>query len=319
MSVKSLIKPLITACLLLFALQLVDIGELSTTLLATPIWVVVITLSGYLLGQVLSAFKWWIIASQGGIEASYGKALRAYLVGMFANFFGLGLVGGDLARGILLSKGHAKKTPAVASVVADRAQGLAVLALIGIATTLLFGQGVVAPELIWVLAALGFCIVLGWFVGPYTLLRFTPKNFRYRDKVEQIAQVFPKNPRIVLWICILSLLFHLLQIGLHWLIIMGLGVTIPFTYLLMVIPLINILSSLPISWNGLGVRENSYIFFLSPLYLSSEKAVAVGAIWLLGVVFSSLLGGCIATLGSELTLLKKKENTAISTKEAAAI
>ncbi len=313
MQLKRFLKPVITLILLALALQLVDLDKLWTTLRSTSLQIIFITISGYLIGQLLSSYKWWTIARAGGIEASFLKAIRAYFIGMFANFFGLGLVGGDLARGILLARGHDKKTPAVASVVADRAQGLAVLALIGIISALVFGKDVIAAELLWLLAGVGICIICGWIIGPATLLRLTPKTFKHRDKIEQIARVFPRDLKTVSLITLLSICFHLIQIFLHYLIIVGLGVVVPFSYLLMVIPVINILSSLPISWNGLGVRENSYIFFLAPLYLSSEQAVAVGAIWLLGVLSSSLLGGAIAIMGSDLSLLRMQKDAQVET------
>lgn len=69
------------------------------------------------------------------------------------------------------------------------------------------------------------------------------------------------------------------------------------------IPFVNILGSLPISWQGLGVRETAYIFFLSS-YLSNEQAVAFGAMWFLGVTVSSAIGGVVSALTGELKVLK---------------
>ena len=68
----------------------------------------------------------------------------------------------------------------------------------------------------------------------------------------------------------------------------------------------NIASSLPISWQGLGIRENSYIFFLTaaPAIVSKEQAVAFGALWLLAVTVSSAIGGIVALVSGDLRTLK---------------
>jgi uncharacterized membrane protein len=89
----------------------------------------------------------------------------------------------------------------------------------------------------------------------------------------------------------------------------GVGATIPITLLFVIIPMVNIASSLPISWNGLGVRETSYMFFLStaPVVLSPEQATAFGAIWLLAVTTTSVVGGFIAMFSGDLKVLKVQE------------
>ena len=51
------------------------------------------------------------------------------------------------------------------------------------------------------------------------------------------------------------------------------GIDVPWQTLLITIPVVNILSTLPINWNGLGVRENGYVFFLTRLILSHEQAI----------------------------------------------
>ena len=60
----------------------------------------------------------------------------------------------------------------------------------------------------------------------------------------------------------------------------GFGIHVPWQTLLITIPVVKILSTLPISWKGLGARENGYVFFLTPLIVSHEQAIAFGAMWL---------------------------------------
>jgi uncharacterized membrane protein YbhN (UPF0104 family) len=118
--------------------------------------------------------------------------------------------------------------------------------------------------------------------------------------MEQITQVFPRDPATISYISLISLVFHLLQIGLHQVMAAGFGIQIPWAVLLLTIPVINILSSLPISWNGLGVRENGYLFFLAPQFVSREHAIAFGAMWLLAMAISSAIGALVLVLSKDL-------------------
>ena len=126
-------------------------------------------------------------------------------------------------------------------------------------------------------------------------------------KLDHVAQVFPRSPRTLVAITSISVVFHLVQIMLHSVMAWGLGAYIPFQHLLVVIPLVNIAGSLPISWNGLGVRENAYVFFLTPALISKEQAVAFGAIWLLAMTVCSAIGGVIAFTSGDLKFLRQKK------------
>jgi len=123
--------------------------------------------------------------------------------------------------------------------------------------------------------------------------------------------IFPRDPKTLIIITTLSIVFHLVQISLHAVMAAGMGIEISFTTLLLVIPFVNIVCSLPISWNGLGVREKAYTYFLAtaPAIVSYEQAVAFGAIWLLAVTVSSAIGGIVAMMSEDLRSLKEGRAT----------
>ena len=307
MNLKALVKILLSLALIVIILQIIDTQKFIKTLLTIPSYTVLLVVTGYILGQMLSTYKWLLIARAGGINTTYKNALKSYFIGMFVNCFGLGIVGGDLARGILISSGQGKKTQAVASVVADRAHGLAVLATIGTISAIIFGQNFSHSNLLPFIIALGVTIIIGWFVGPRILLRVVPPTNKLRRIAEGVANAFPTDPKTVISITILSIMFHLLQIGLHWIMGVGLGISINFSLLLITIPFINIACSLPFSWNGLGVREFGYIFFLTPDPLVKEQALAFGALWLLSTTISSLIGGIVAVVTKNFNISQRAE------------
>ena len=307
MNTKSLIKLALSIFMVGIVLWSANFENLQATFRTLSPVTVVLVVVGYTLGQLLSSFKWWTIAYSGGIKTPYPAALKAYFIGMFLNCFSFGMLGGDAARGILVAQGQPKKTEGIASVVADRIHGLIVLSCIALVTSAIMGRDRVAPDLIQLLLLLVIGCTAGWMIGPWLLPRLPfLKNTRLGNKLQQVMAIFPRDPKTLLVISAISVVFHLTQISLHAIMAAGMGIEIPFTTLLLVIPFVNIVCSLPISWNGLGVREKAYTYFLAttPAIVSYEQAVAFGAIWLLAVTVSSAIGGIVAIISGDLRILK---------------
>jgi uncharacterized membrane protein YbhN (UPF0104 family) len=297
MKYKGIIKITISICLLIVLVRTVEVEAFTEVVRTLSPKMVLLVVLGYIVGQVISVIKWWlIVTSQGVSNLSLARTFHAYFTGMFVNVLGVGTVGGDMTRAILISNEHLTKTRCLSSVVADRAHGLVILSLIGTCAVALVG-GTALPDQLWTLLTVGGLLVIGcWFVGPATLLRLVSEEHPLRIKVEQFAAAFPQEPTRILLITALSMAFHLLQIGLHMVMAISLGVEVSWSAMLVSIPFVNILSSLPISWQGLGVRENSYAFFLVPGIMSSEQALAMGAIWLFAVTISGLVGGLVSLI-----------------------
>jgi len=286
--------------MLAMVLRLVNMTELKQSILRIPLLTLGLVVIIFFFGQLLSSYKWWLLARSGGIDVPWLLAFKAYFLGMFVNCFGLGTVGGDFARALVLGSGPKQKTTSLASVFADRVHGLTILASIGLVSMAFFGRQHIAGEFLLLLPLCVIVIVLGWYFGPGLALALLPKQGVLHKKMQEIAGVFPRDLGTIGYISMVSLVFHLLQISVHQIMAAGFGIYIPWHVLLVTIPVVNILSTLPISWNGLGVRENGYVFFLTPLILSREQAVAFGAMWLFAMTVSSAIGGLVAVFSKDV-------------------
>jgi len=314
MTIKTLLKFIVSGLLLYILVRTIELEDFQRVVSkVSPLMVVLVAL-GYMGGQLISVVKWWMIlrgnegsgaqgqettsTNHGAAGISLKKVAQAYFTGMFVNVLGIGTVGGDMTRAIIVSDAHHPKTMCLATVAADRAHGLVVLTFIGVLSVVLFG-GNMLPLWLWLLLSLGGCgVVLLWFIGPEILLRIVPESHQLRIKAEQLSRAIPRDPPTVLMITVLSVIFHLWQIALHQGMAQALGATIPWPTLLVSIPFVNVLSNLPISWQGLGVRENGYAFFLVPNVLDREQALAMGVIWLFAVTTSGAIGGLLSLLMS---------------------
>lgn len=303
-------KIFLSALLLAFAVySAATSGPLFETLATTPIWIVVVVTIGYTIGQFLSSTKWWLLARASGLECTLGDAIKAYFMGMFANNFGLGVVGGDLARALLLIQGKPGKSKAIASVASDRVHGLFSLATLGALSGVYFYHSETLslnPMYVLFLLGVSFGLLVLWFAGSI-LLSMIPGDGKIFVKLRSLSEAFPKNLSLLFLPTLISIIFHLFQIFLIHLIGLAYHVAIPLEYLLVAIPLVNIVSTLPISWNGLGVRENALAFFLAPHVISNTQAVAFGAIWLFAVTANSACGGVLAFLTKDFKSVLKPE------------
>ena len=301
---KASLKILVSAVMLVLVLYSVDLQQLIVNFHRASFLPIALFIVGYGLSQVISAFRWWIVARGAGIACSFPRAISASFVGMYINVFGLGTLGGDLARALLLTNNPQERQTSFATVVADRSFGLATLGLIGVVSSLFVFSEKLSTGLLGASIALVILVGFGWFIVPLILKKFL-SNTRWKELIERFMRGFPRSARVLAPMAVAALAFHFTQIALFKLLAFGIGVTIPFNFLLVTIPFANILSTLPLSWMGLGVRENVYVFFFVPIFLTAEQAVLCGALWLLAMTITSAVGGIVAVAGNSLTVVRK--------------
>ena len=298
---------LISAVAVLLVYFFVGAGSILAALERFNPGLIIIIFLLYALGQVMSAVKWRCIFKEIGIDVGLQAAVNAYFMGMFVNVAGLGTLGGDGARALAIRPEKGKHLRALASVAIDRLHGLLILSLIGAV-----GAAFYPPQ---TLGRYGRQAAILFIFGVVVLLAASPIVLRYLVQREFIPSKFRigigalvnASRKSLLWISFLSAMFHLLQIFIHCLIAYSLDLQLPVLYWLSVVPLVNIIGSLPISFNGLGVREFLYVFFLTPMGVPEEGAVLVASIWFATVIGVGLLGGAIVRFGRAAAENKKSE------------
>src|SRR5262245_34515023 len=118
------LRAAVSAAVVAYILLHVDRRDLWAALSAVRPSQLLLPLALYLVGQVLSAFKWWMLGSSVGLARPVVDYVRYYFIGMFLNVFGLGTLGGDVVRGLYLG-GRRRPALALNSVIFDREIGSA--------------------------------------------------------------------------------------------------------------------------------------------------------------------------------------------------
>lgn len=256
---------------------------------------VLVALGLYLGGQLVSARKWQMLARALNFRASYREYASFYFMGMFVNLLGPATIGGDLARGLFLG-GRGRRTLALTSVLFDRVSGLVVLVLLGFAALLIFRQWALPPVLVVLAAGMIVLLLSSWWILPRAVAFFFPSRHRVRLVVERDLRPFWSDGRLLGRIAAVSVSFHLIEVTVQYVLARALGLELPFSYCLVFHPAVSVITAIPISVAGLGLREGGYVFFLGLVGIREPAALAFGLAWFTIMVLGALPGGVLLLL-----------------------
>jgi uncharacterized membrane protein YbhN (UPF0104 family) len=299
-----MLRAAVTAVVLTYISHDVDHADLRAALSAVHVRDLLLPLGLYLAGQVLSAVKWWLVGSSVGLTRPLVEYVRFYFIGMIVNVFGVSTIGGDVVRGLYLGAGR-RPTLALNSVVFDRVSGLAILMALGALALLAFPQYHLPWALSAALMAGGLGLAVGWWTCP-RLVRLLPARNRFRRLVEHDLAPFWRDRRLLAWISVLSAIFHLSQVGVQYLLARAAGTSLPFSYCLIMHPVLSLMLALPISIGGFGVREGGYLYFLTRIDVDDSIAVTMGLLWWLMTAVSGALGALVFVASGTLPRLRSR-------------
>lgn len=306
----------VSAGIIAYILVDVDNTDLRAALAAVRLQDLVLPLVIFFAGQGLSGIKWGMLGRSVGLGRRWSEYVRFYYIGAFFNVFGLSTIGGDVVRGLYLGDGR-RPVLALNSVVFDRVTGLALLMATGAAALLAFPQ----YEFPWLLSvaciAGGLALVVGWWTCP-RLVRLLPTGNRIRRQVEDDLGPFWRDTALLLRVSVVSVVFHLSQVAVQYYLARAAGADLPFSYCLIIHPMLSLMMAMPVSVGGFGVREGGYLYFLTRIHVDDSIAVTMGILWFAMTAATGIVGGLIFLLsGAELPRLRARTPAAERVRGAA--
>ena len=244
----------------------------------------VATVALYVTGQVMSAFRWQLLARLNGLSGRFSDYLAYYFIGMFTNVFVPGLVGGDALRALYLGRRQQRIGPAFASVMADRGIGLLTLFWLAAVASLCTTQVRLPASVLHVTLAAGGISLLAFLAAPLLAKWISQTNRLNRllaPMIPYLCRPIALTPAIAL-----SALLQLSLAACQYLLAIGLGLDIAVTTFVLIVPITNVIASLPITINGLGMREAGYLVLLGMAGVSKGQAVALSLLY-----FAATLAG----------------------------
>jgi uncharacterized membrane protein YbhN (UPF0104 family) len=248
----------------------------------------------YILAQVVSGYRWKLLAEPLGFKGSWTRFTSLYFIGMFFNMFLPTSVGGDVVRALYLDARRGHRLRALVSVLVDRASGLLVLlmvACVAMATCTIALPWWIGYE-VWGATAAAFA-----FLAALPLLtRWSAPETRIH-RLAASSQIYLRHPKLILVTTLLSLFVQAANVVLVWLIGLAMHAPIPASYYWIMVPMVTLLTLLP-SINGMGIRESCTILFLAPLGIPDDMAFSLAFCWFITLTAASLVGGAVYVFGS---------------------
>jgi len=257
----STIKILISLALLYLALRKVNLTELASRInnLASLGWIVV-AIAVTFLQIFVGVLRWRRVSAECGAPLGLQQAMRFNLIGAFFNQTLPSSIGGDAVRLWLVARGGAGWRAATYSIFVDRAIGLIALAIVIVASLPWSYNLIDDPHgrsalLLVDFAALaggvGF-LVLGALPWPW-LKRWWGTHHLHACAVIANRVIFSREHGPV--IAVLSILVHLLAVVIAWCVVQSIAAPVVFGQIFQLVPPVMLITMLPISIAGWGVRE----------------------------------------------------------------
>ncbi len=244
--------------------------------------------------QFISAWRWQRITEALGFVRPMPHLIRLYYIGSYFSMLLPTSVGGDVVRGWYLNNGSGRRLAAFLTVLLDRLSGL--LVLLGLACLgVVFSPVSLESWIPW--SVVGMTVA---FLGGVAMLPLLARWFHLGEgRVEQIktAMTLIRRPRLFLETSLLSGLVQVGNVAVIWLVGLSLGAAIPGSFYWIMVPMVSLLTMLPISVNGMGVREQSTVVLLAPLGVAQETALTLALLSFAVYTANSLMGGVVYLWG----------------------
>ncbi len=260
----------------------------------------------YCLVEFVAAIRWYILLRVQKIYLSVPRVSGLFLIGMFFNQFLPGGTGGDLVKSyLLLKETPGKATGALLAVVFDRMIGL--IALISITGTLIamryewLTQHEETKHLVWLLIAiLGSAVLMlvtSFVVSGFNLAHSLPARFPGRDKLIELSasyHLYAHHWRATLVAFAASVVAHLSTFATFLCVAYAFRAKVGVLDFFAIMPIERTISSLPISFAGVGLREKIFQIMLNGLCgVPEDVAVLIGSLSFLVMLISCAPGGLV--------------------------
>ncbi|MDI6801692.1 MAG: lysylphosphatidylglycerol synthase transmembrane domain-containing protein [Thermodesulfovibrionales bacterium] len=284
----------------------------NITLSSPAAFIIAVTI--YIISIYLSSLRWKLLIPQ---QVKTKRLFSLYMIGSFFNTYMPGIIGGDVVKAYYLNRelkqeehnpedrDNSPLTTSIASVFMDRYIGFLGLLIINLGA-IVFGfkylQGASLQQIMWAVPLL-FILFITFSISVLKL-KFG-KNLKFLFNIYEYFLLYKAKRSALSKAFLYSLIIQISGVFAVYILSKGIALDIPFLSLLIFIPLIILISMIPISISGIGLREGAFVFFLSTAGVSPDLSATLSILWFLSVVVASLWG-LFAYLSFKTSLAKKE-------------
>lgn len=262
-------------------------------------------LAVYTAAVFLSTVRWSQVLQALGMRVDLPELLSHNFAGLFVSNVLPSTVGGDVVRVARLSATTGQRHTSLASVVVERLTGFLVLPFISLVAmvgnpTLLHLRRASRLALTMSVATLGVLVVLLVVGSSARLARHLARRpwLAFLGDVHDGLARVRREPAAALGVVVSALAYQLSMVAGAWMAGHALGIEVGWSAMMAFIPVVAVAQVLPLSVNGLGLREGALVLLLAPLGIAGGQAVAFGLLLYGMTLVVSLLGAPAFAVGA---------------------
>lgn len=315
------LKLALSAGLLWFVLSRADLTQVFTAVRGADPILIGLALLTPLLGYTLTSTRWRGLLRVVGAEIPPGPLWRASLIAVFFNQFMPSTIGGDAIRVYEAWRNGASRSAALSSIVVDRVIGTFALVLLAVGMLPFVSAAFENP---W--AVYGVVVAVSMMVSILMLMLFLPipgvislfhrlcaalpgPAARIAGKLDRAFAPYRGRWKVLPASMILSLLLQANVVLMHWLIGRALGIEVSIVQFCFIVPVAMVVMMIPVSINGIGLREGIFAVLLGAYGVESSQAVALALMSYALFLVHGIAGGIVFGLrGTRLAQVREAES-----------
>jgi len=297
-------KILLSSLLIYLALRQIGLSKIASELKTADLNWLLLAIGLFLFSHLLGSLQWRTLLKGEGVVLPWFRVAEYYFVGLFFNNFLISSMGGDVFRMVDVHRASGQRAAAVSTVFLDRFAGLFVMFSMAILSwPWLSAQRAAGPRMQFFMIVM----LVGWMAATvilfsrraakplaWVLKRILPERFAKTIK-EIYIQIhsFGRRPALLVRVLMLALVVQTSRIMTHYLLARAMGVDLNPLVFLVIIPIIALSASLPVSLGGLGVREGLGVILFGKFGVAAESAYSIEFLAYLVAIFTALPGGVL--------------------------
>jgi len=251
---------------------------------------------------VIGTFRWDVLLRAQEVGVSKWYLLQSVYVGYFYNNILPSNIGGDFYRVYDISKNRGVELKkSISSALLERFMGLISLSIYLAASFVsirkLFDRGITTIIIFLAVAYLLFAIVIRpKFFKLDKLFKRVRFLSRFGDKMIAFSEtfdIFGKKPGSLALAFFVNMVTQVCVIFCYYFVSLSLGLGMSLFDFFFIVPIIFVVTGIPISIGGLGVRENILVLLLGTFGISNEKALVFSFLVLIVYLFKAFTGGIV--------------------------
>jgi glycosyltransferase 2 family protein len=248
-------------------------------------------------GVVLSAYQWRSLLRSAQLHFDLADLIDFYVIGIaFSHVLPTGM-GGDAVKILYVGSGEDERMRSTGAILLCRLTGFFAMLLIAVPTLCIWHAQLSSALGLWssVLLGIGVVSIIALFLLFSVLQRFLSRFERFPlfksfFQMNRVLHTQFWRPRALLGATCYGLVFWCVAILNCYCYALALGLAVPFYFYLIAVPFVALISFIPLSLNGFGLREGAFVFAFTSVHVSPAHALLLALLLDLQALFFALLG-----------------------------